>query len=188
MESKGLRTRQTRLITLESETDFEGWRKAARTLVHNGAKPSEVTWTVRGHEAELPAPVEAPLEAPRGTFNVPRKFVELAKSAILHRDGQRFALLYRLLWRLRSDRRMRSDVSWFEASGLGTIYSFAIVRRAGGPWRDSLPYVLAYVELEEGPRVLTNVTGTIDLDVGQAVVAEFHDTGEGNALVRFRPA
>ena len=103
MESKGLRTRQTRLITLESETDFEGWRKAARTLVHNGAKPFEVTWTVRGHEAELPVPVDASLEVPHGTFNVPRKFIELAKSAILHRDGQRFALLYRLLWRLRRD-------------------------------------------------------------------------------------
>ena len=83
---------------------------------------------------------------------------------------------------------MSTDVSWFEASGRGTIYSYAVVRRAGGPWRDSLPYVLAYVELEEGPRVLTNITGTIDLEVGQAVVAEFHDTGEGNALVRFRPA
>src|SRR6266536_5795137 len=101
MESKGLRARQTRLITLESETDFEGWRKAARTLVHNGVKPSEVIWTVRGQEsaqesayepASFEPPVDAPLEAPRCTFNVPAKFVELAKSAILHRDGQRFAL------------------------------------------------------------------------------------------------
>jgi probable DNA metabolism protein len=102
MESKGLRTRQTRSITLDSETDFEGWRKAARTLVLHGANPSEVTWTVRGHE---PAPFEldAPLEVPRGTFHVPAKFVELARSAILHRDGERFALLYRLLWRLRSN-------------------------------------------------------------------------------------
>jgi probable DNA metabolism protein len=103
MESKGLRTHQTRLITLGSETDFEGWRKAARTLVLHGAKPPEVTWTVRGHEPALfEPPVDAPLEVPRSTFNVPAKFVELAKSAILHRDGERFALLYRLLWRLRS--------------------------------------------------------------------------------------
>jgi probable DNA metabolism protein len=92
------------LISLDSETDFDGWRKAARTLVLNGENPSEVTWTVRGHEPELfEPPVDAPLEVPHGTFNVPAKFVELAKSAILHRDGERFALLYRLLWRLRSD-------------------------------------------------------------------------------------
>ena len=83
---------------------------------------------------------------------------------------------------------MSSDVSWFEASGRGTIYSFAVVRRQGGPWRDALPYVLAYVELDEGPRVLTNITGGTDLEIGQTVEAEFHDTGEGNALVRFRPA
>jgi uncharacterized OB-fold protein len=82
---------------------------------------------------------------------------------------------------------MSSDVSWFEASGRGTIYSFAIVRRQGGPWRDALPYVLAYVELDEGPRVLTNIVDELDLEIGQAVEAVFHDTGEGNALVRFRP-
>ena len=44
-----------------------------------------------------------PLEPPHGTFNVSVKFVELAKSAILHRDHARFAILYRLLWRLRGN-------------------------------------------------------------------------------------
>src|SRR5581483_1747440 len=82
---------------------------------------------------------------------------------------------------------MSTDVSWFEASGRGTIYSFTLVRRQGGPWRDVLPYVLAYVELKEGPRVLTNIVESTDLEVGQTVEAIFHDTGEGNALVRFRP-
>ena len=84
-------------ITLGRETDFDGWRKAARMLVLNNIKPSDVTWMVRGQVAE-------PLlrEPPSGTFNVPAKFVELAKAGILHRDGERFALLYRLLWRLRA--------------------------------------------------------------------------------------
>jgi DNA polymerase len=103
MESKRLKASQTRLITLDSETDFEGWRKAARTLAMHGANPSEVTWTVRGHEpAAFEPPVDVPLEVPRSTFSVPAKFVELARSAILHHDVERFALLYRLLWRLRS--------------------------------------------------------------------------------------
>jgi DNA polymerase len=90
-------------ITLDSETDFEGWRNAARALVLNDVNPSDVTWTVQGNEPELfePSAETPPLEMPRGTFNVPAKFVELAQSAILHRDNERFAVLHRLLWRLR---------------------------------------------------------------------------------------
>jgi probable DNA metabolism protein len=92
------------VITLDSETDFKNWRKAARTLVLNNVSPSDVTWTVRGNAPELFVPAtDRPLEQPHGTFNVSVKFVELAKSAIPHRDGERFALLYRLLWRLRGN-------------------------------------------------------------------------------------
>ena len=91
------------LITLDSKTDFEGWRKAARLLVLNEVKPSDVTWIVRGDESELfaPAAETPPHEPAQGTFSVSAKFVELAKLAILHRDPERFATLYRLLWRLR---------------------------------------------------------------------------------------
>src|SRR3954467_7030633 len=93
-----------RFISLNSETDFEGWRKAARALALNDVAPAEVTWTVRGNEPELFAPpIATPLETPHGTFNVPAKFVELAQTAILHRDSKRFAILYRLLWRLRGN-------------------------------------------------------------------------------------
>jgi len=92
-------------ITLDSETHFDGWRQAARTLVLNDVKPAEVTWSVRGNEPGLFNPPDdvQPLETPSGTFNVPAKFVDLAKSAILHRNPERFALLYRLLWRLRGN-------------------------------------------------------------------------------------
>src|SRR3978361_27706 len=90
-------------ISLTSETAFEGWRNAARALALNNMAPAEVTWTVQGNEPELFEPsAAAPLETPHGTFNVPAKFVELAETAILHRDIKRFAILYRLLWRLRS--------------------------------------------------------------------------------------
>ena len=91
-------------IALDSETDFEGWRKAARALVLQDIKPAEVTWSVRGNDRGLfePADSAPPPETPSGTFSVPAKFVDLAKTAILHRDPERFSLLYRLLWRLRS--------------------------------------------------------------------------------------
>ena len=90
-------------ITLHSETDFDGWRKAARALALNDVKPSDVSWRVADDAPELFEPTEALLEPPSGTFNVPAKFVELAEVAILHRNPERFALLYRLLWRLRQN-------------------------------------------------------------------------------------
>jgi uracil-DNA glycosylase len=87
------------LITLDHETDFDGWRRAARTLMLNDVPPSEVAWRVR--DTREPQAGATTLEAPPGSFNVPAKFVELAKFAIAHRSPDRFALLYRLLWRLR---------------------------------------------------------------------------------------
>src|SRR5271157_4563681 len=91
------------LIILDSEIDFDGWRKAARALALNEIKPSDVTWTVRGNEPERLEPaIDQSLQTPAGSFNVSAKFVELAQSTILHRDPLRFAVLYRLVWRLRS--------------------------------------------------------------------------------------
>lgn len=91
-------------IILDRETDFDGWRQAARTLALNDVKPSDVTWTVEGNAPELVEPAaNAPLEALHGSFRVSAKFVALAQSAILHRDPERFAILYRLLWRLRDN-------------------------------------------------------------------------------------
>jgi DNA polymerase len=92
-------------ITLDSDTDFAGWRKAARALVLHDVKPADVTWAVSGGEAELFAPA-TPSQLPDGSdgsFTVPARFVELAKSAILNRDPQRFAILYRLLFRLKDN-------------------------------------------------------------------------------------
>jgi uncharacterized protein len=79
---------------------------------------------------------------------------------------------------------------WFEASGRGRIYSYTVNHRGDGAYRDAAPFVLAYVELDEGPRVMTNIVGAdgTDLAVGLPVEVVFHDTGEGSALPRFRPA
>ncbi len=80
------------------------------------------------------------------------------------------------------------DIEWINASGRGTIYSFTINRRGQGDYRD-LAYVLAYVELEEGPRILTNVVecDPEQVKVGQQVEVVFHPTPNGVALPRFRP-
>jgi uncharacterized protein len=82
-----------------------------------------------------------------------------------------------------------TEIEWLDASGQGTIYSFTVIRRGEGAYREATPYVLAYVELAEGPRVLTNVVECEPdaVQVGQAVEVVFHATGEGPALPRFRP-
>jgi uncharacterized OB-fold protein len=83
-------------------------------------------------------------------------------------------------------------VEWTEASGRGTVYSFTINRRGTADlpaYRDVGPYVLAYVELEEGPRIMTNIVECEpeSVRIGQSVEVVFHDTGQDTALVRFRP-
>lgn len=66
------------------------------------------------------------------------------------------------------------DAEWIECSGKGTVYSFTVVERGQGRWSPHAPYVLAYVELDEGPRVMTNIYGDPDaVSVGAAVVATF---------------
>jgi uncharacterized OB-fold protein len=83
-----------------------------------------------------------------------------------------------------------SSVDWVEASGRGTIYSFTVLRRAEGPYAAAVPYVLAYVELAEGIRLMTNIVGVADptsLEVGQAVEAVF-ESGAEFPMLRFRPA
>jgi probable DNA metabolism protein len=88
------------VVRLSSETDFAGWREAARTLRARGVAPGEVLWTVDGADlfGALP-PVPTP-GGGEGGFSVPREFVELAEAVVLHRSGERFDLLYRLLLRL----------------------------------------------------------------------------------------
>lgn len=82
------------------------------------------------------------------------------------------------------------NTDWYESAGTGTIYSFTVNNRGDGPYREATPFVLAYVELTEGPRIMTNIVAD-DLDslaVGLPVRVIFDDTGSGSALYRFTPA
>ena len=81
------------------------------------------------------------------------------------------------------------NIGWIEASGRGSVYSYTINRRGQGDYRD-LAYVLAYVELQEGPRVLTNIVGCDpeSVSVGQPVEVVFAATSAAAALPRFKPA
>jgi hypothetical protein len=82
------------------------------------------------------------------------------------------------------------NVSTFDAQQTGIIYSFTVVRKGTGAFKDAGPFVIAYVELADGPRIMTNIVDCdVDaLHIGMPVEMVFHDTGEGSALYRFRPA
>jgi len=82
-----------------------------------------------------------------------------------------------------------ANIEWAEASGDGTVYSYTVTHQNEGPYDEATPYVLAYVELDEGPRVMTNVVGVEpeDVYVGQEVTVVFDETGEGYSLPRFAP-
>ena len=85
--------------TLPGPADFAAWRQAARGLISAGVAPDAVEWRVAGEAPGLFGG-DAPAPASAQSFPVPRAFVELAEIAIRHRDTERFALLYRTLWRI----------------------------------------------------------------------------------------
>ncbi|WP_409611947.1 UdgX family uracil-DNA binding protein [Phenylobacterium sp.] len=80
-------------VRLAAETDFEGWREAARRLRVQRVEPARVVWTVD----KAADPPGGGHERP---FTAPRAFLGLARDVVLHRSDERFAVLYRLLWRL----------------------------------------------------------------------------------------
>lgn len=90
-------------VSLAGETDFDGWRDAARRLATNNVQPNDVVWQT-GATVELFSD-ETPLPDLRTdvALNVPREFIERAQAVICHSDPGRFALLYRLLHRLRGE-------------------------------------------------------------------------------------
>jgi DNA polymerase len=101
-------------VRLNSLNDFAEWRVAARALLLRGTRPEEVIWEDPAAPIDLFAePEERPPDvAGRAVGVVPPRFIELAEAAICHRETIRFALLYRLLFRLQKDRgliEVRSD-------------------------------------------------------------------------------
>ena len=101
-----------RSITLAHQVDWDGWRTAARTLALEGTAPEHVTWSVGTPDdlfADTPAP--APPTPQSGTFTLPRALVDLAQTAIQHNDPERFALLYRLIWRAHAGEKHLLDLT-----------------------------------------------------------------------------
>jgi hypothetical protein len=83
------------------------------------------------------------------------------------------------------------ELDWLRASGRGTVRSFSIVRRPVSPAYDAEgPFALLLVELEEGPTMMSTLTGCRPEEafIGMAVTVAFEDWPEGVTMPRFRPA
>src|SRR3569832_2918142 len=100
---------------LASETDLAGFREEARALLAHQAPPDDARWrTSHAQNAEFFSDAGAAANRNRGTPKaasaiVPASFLRLCDVVVLHHDPARFALLYRLLWRLVHEPSLRYD-------------------------------------------------------------------------------
>jgi len=87
---------------------------------------------------------------------------------------------------------LSSDLDWQRVSGRGRLNTFTVVHRGLPNFALGTPYVIAMVDLDEGPRLMTNL---IDVDpdpaklaIGMALEVVFRDLSDDVALPLFRPA
>jgi uncharacterized protein len=84
-----------------------------------------------------------------------------------------------------------ATLEWVRVSGRGRLHSFTIVYQpANAAFRDSAPYVYAVVQLDEGPRLVSNVVQCDPeaVRVDMPLVAVFDDVTPEWTLVKFKPA
>jgi uncharacterized OB-fold protein len=76
-------------------------------------------------------------------------------------------------------RAVDADLEWAESAGRGTIYTFTVIRQHGQPYfRGRVPYVVAFVDLDEGVRILSEIVAdpaTVHIGARVSVDWEDHD-------------
>lgn len=85
---------------VEPVWSLDAWRVAARSGLRGGIAPDAIDWPCDAQATLLPAAALSDAPALHPAPSVPAGFVELAETVLCHRDPQRYALLYRVLWRL----------------------------------------------------------------------------------------
>ena len=86
-------------------------------------------------------------------------------------------------------------VEWTQMSGKGEVYSFTVIRQVVGraasqAFEPDIPYVIAWVDLDEGPRLITNIIGcpVENVKLGMKVAVQFEKASEKVWLPKFKPA
>ncbi|WP_425437322.1 UdgX family uracil-DNA binding protein [Novosphingobium guangzhouense] len=104
--------------------DFETWRDEARALVAQGVSPEAAAWAEADGTGDLfatPAQPTAPPPRQAREVRANRAFIDLARSAILHRDPARQGLLYRVLWRLQDHPHLMRDAADHDVVALSRL-------------------------------------------------------------------
>ena len=126
--------------TILIKPEYEAWRTAARGLLAQQVSPDKVLWTDDPQEASLFIGEDVVAKKPAAeAIKVPSAFMDMAKSAAAHTDAKRWALLYRVLWRLTlggerhllsmaTDRDVRQMQDWCKAVGRDIHKMHAFVR------------------------------------------------------------
>ena len=84
----------------------------------------------------------------------------------------------------------KPEMAWVKISGKGEIFTFTIIHQASHPaWQAEIPYNVSWVKLDEGPIILSKITGCENEDIylGMRVEAVFDDVTEDVTLPMFRP-
>ena len=84
---------------------------------------------------------------------------------------------------------LSSDYDWIAVSGKGKVYSFVTYHRAWHPaYQDKTPYNVSLIDLDEGPRLISNVVGCKHTEVKIGMPVEIvYDDREEYTLPQFRP-
>ena len=85
---------------------------------------------------------------------------------------------------------LSEKAEWVKLSGRGTVYSWIVVHQSQHPaFNADVPYNVAIIELEEGPRLHTNIIGCTNdqIHIGMPVEVAFQKVNDDTALVKFRP-
>lgn len=83
------------------------------------------------------------------------------------------------------------ETEWVKAIGRGRVYTFTVTyQNRHWAFKDKTPYVLAYVELEEGVRMMTNIVQCRpeEVHIGMPVEVVFEDLADRIALPKFKPS
>lgn len=120
-------------VTLAGEIDLPGFRREARALLASLVPPEDTDWHARTDTAAELAKrgrsVESAARAAPASPNLflPRSFLSLCETVILHNDPSRFVLLYRLLWRLVHEPDLRRKP--LDADRMRALHMAQAVRR-----------------------------------------------------------
>ncbi|GGB67734.1 UdgX family uracil-DNA binding protein [Henriciella pelagia] len=130
-------------VELQSETDFEGWRVAARKLCAAQIRPAQISWRLPGQAGSLFGGDSRldqlePVREVRAT----KPFLDLARKIVCYRDEQRFDRLYSALFKLQSaphilSHRLDADTDWLMSAqkairrDIHKMHAFVRFRKAG---------------------------------------------------------